>query len=79
MGDGEIDFVGVFSKLTGYGYGSWAVLAWECCLKNAECGAREGAEFIEAHIINVTTTSFGDFAGRHADEAANRRMLGLGR
>ena len=31
-----------------YGYGSWAVLEWECCLKNAEDGAREGAELDRA-------------------------------
>ncbi len=70
---------GIFSKLTGYGYGSWAVLEWECCLKNAEDGAREGAEFIAAHIIRVTDKAFDDFAGGEADEAANRRALGLDR
>ena len=41
-------------------------------------GAREGAEFIAAHIIRVPETSFEDFIGQGADQAANRRMLGIG-
>jgi sugar phosphate isomerase/epimerase len=79
LGDGQVDFGGVFSRLTAHGFGSWAVLEWEDCLKNPEDGAREGAEFIAAHIIKVTEKSFEDFAGGDADEAANRRMLGLDR
>jgi hypothetical protein len=47
--------------------------------KHPEDGAREGAEFIAAHIIRVTETSFEDFASGAADEAANRRALGLDR
>jgi sugar phosphate isomerase/epimerase len=78
LGDGHVDFGGIFSRLAGYDYASWAVLEWECCLKHPEDGAREGAEFIAAHIIRVTETSFEDFAAGAADEAANRRMLGLG-
>jgi len=78
LGDGQVDFGGIFSRLAAYDYGSWAVLEWECCLKHAEDGAREGAEFIAAHIIRVTDTSFEDFAAGGADEAANRRMLGIG-
>jgi sugar phosphate isomerase/epimerase len=78
LGDGQIDFAGIFSKLAAYDYDSWAVLEWECCLKNPEDGAREGAEFIAAHIIRVTEKSFEDFAAGGADEAANRRMLGIG-
>ncbi len=79
LGDGQVDFAGIFSKLTAYGYGSWAVLEWECCLKHPEDGAREGAEFIRSHIIRVTETAFDDFAAGAADEAANRRALGLDR
>ena len=78
LGDGQVDFGAIFSRLAAYDYDSWAVLEWECCLKNAEDGAREGAEFIAAHIIRVTETSFEDFVGQGADEAANRRMLGIG-
>jgi sugar phosphate isomerase/epimerase len=78
LGDGEVDFVGIFSRLAAYDYGSWAVLEWECCLKNAEDGAREGAPFIADHIIKVTESSFEDFISQGADQAANRRMLGIG-
>jgi sugar phosphate isomerase/epimerase len=78
LGDGQVDFVGVFSKLAGYDYDSWAVLEWECCLKHPEQGAREGASFIADHLIRATETAFDDFAAGGADEAANRRMLGIG-
>ena len=76
-GDGQVDFGGIFSKLTHYGYDGWAVVEWECCLKHPEDGAREGAEFVAAHLIRVTEKAFDDFAGSGADRAANRRMLGL--
>ena len=77
LGDGQVDFSAIFSKLAQYDYDSWAVLEWECAIKNAEDGAREGATFIDAHIIRVTEKAFDDFASGGADEAANRRMLGL--
>ncbi len=77
LGDGQVDFGGVFSRLARHGYGSWAVLEWECCLKHPEDGAREGARFIADHIIRVTERAFDDFAGSAPDEAHNRRMLGL--
>ena len=59
------------------GYDSWAVLEWECCLKNAEDGAREGAEFIAAHIIRPAESAFDDFAAGEVDQGANKRMLGI--
>jgi sugar phosphate isomerase/epimerase len=77
LGDGQVDFGAVFSKLTQHGYGSWAVLEWECCLKHPEDGAREGAPFIAGHIIRVTEKAFDDFAGAGTDQAANARMLGI--
>ncbi len=77
LGDGQVDFVGIFSKLAAYDYDRWAVLEWECCLKHPEDGAREGAEFIAQHIIKVTETAFDDFAAGSVDAAANRRMLGI--
>ncbi|MGF7208328.1 sugar phosphate isomerase/epimerase [Skermanella aerolata] len=77
LGDGQVDFGGIFSKLTQYGYDGWAVLEWECCIKHPEQGAAEGAAFIDAHIIQVTERAFDDFADSGADDAANRRMLGL--
>jgi sugar phosphate isomerase/epimerase len=78
LGDGQVDFPVVFSKLAQYGYGSWAVLEWECCLKHPEQGAAEGAPFIQGHIIRVTEKAFDDFAASGIDQAANGRMLGLG-
>lgn len=77
LGDGQVDFRGIFSKLSQYNYGSWAVLEWECCLKNAEDGAKEGALFIRDHIIRVTEKAFDDFAGGGSDEALNKKVLGL--
>lgn len=77
-GDGQVDFGGVFSKLTQYGFDGWAVVEWECALKHPEDGAREGSDFVRAHIIRVTDKAFDDFAGGGTDDAANRRMLGLG-
>jgi len=77
LGDGEIDFKAIFSKLAGYDYEGWAVLEWECCLKHYEDGAREGAQFISDHIIRVTDRVFDDFAASGTDDAGNRRILGL--
>jgi sugar phosphate isomerase/epimerase len=79
LGDGQVDFGAIFSKLTAYGFDCWAVLEWECALKHPEDGAREGAEFIQHHIIRVTEHAFDDFAGAGTDDAANRKMLGLDR
>ena len=77
LGDGQVDFVQIFSKLAQHGYDSWAVLEWECAIKSAAQGAAEGAPFIAAHIIEVTDKAFDDFAGTGADRAAVRKMLGL--
>jgi sugar phosphate isomerase/epimerase len=77
LGDGQVDFGAIFSKLTQYDYGRWAVLEWECALKHPEDGAREGAEFIKSHIIRVTEKAFDDFAGAATNDTANRRMLGI--
>ena len=62
-GDGQVSFKPIFSKLAQYDFEGWAVLEWECCLKNSEDGAREGVEFINRHIIKVTDRAFDDFAG----------------
>ncbi|WP_136439443.1 sugar phosphate isomerase/epimerase family protein [Pacificoceanicola onchidii] len=76
LGDGQVDFSGIFSKLAQYGYDSWAVLEWECCLKSPEQGAAESAPFIANHIIEVTDKAFDDFAGGETDMGAIRAMLG---
>lgn len=77
LGDGQVDFAGIFSKLSQYDYDSWAVLEWECCIKDAQQGAEEGAPFIAAHIIQVTEKAFDDFADAGIDEATNKKVLGL--
>ena len=77
LGDGQIDFGQVFSKMAQYDYPGWAVLEWECCLKHPEAGAAEGAAFIRDHIIRVTDKAFDDFAGGATDRERNRRILGL--
>ena len=79
LGDGQVDFAGIFSKLSQYDFDGWAVLEWECCIKSPEQGAAEGAPFIASHIIEVTAKAFDDFASGGTDDAANRRMLGLAR
>lgn len=78
LGDGQVDFAGIFSKLAQYDYNGWAVLEWECCIKDAEQGAREGAPFIDNHIIKVTERAFDDFAGGEVDDKLIRKIIGLG-
>ncbi|MDH0733489.1 sugar phosphate isomerase/epimerase [Pseudomonas sichuanensis] len=77
LGDGQVDFKAIFSKLAQYDFDGWATLEWECCLKDQEVGAREGVEFIERHIIQVTGQVFDDFAGAPVDPGQIQRMLGL--
>lgn len=78
LGDGQVDFTGVFTRLTKYGFDGWAVMEWECAFKSPEQGAAEGAPFIAKHIIQATEKAFDDFADAGVDEAANRRILGIG-
>jgi sugar phosphate isomerase/epimerase len=77
LGDGQVDFRAIFSKMAQYDFPGWAVLEWECCLKHPKAGAAEGASFIRSHMIRVTDRAFDDFAGGAADEATNKRILGL--
>ncbi len=77
LGDGQVDFKAIFSKMAAYDYKGWAVLEWECALKNQEDGAREGAEFIKNHIIRVTDKAFDDFAASNADASFNHTLLGI--
>jgi sugar phosphate isomerase/epimerase len=77
LGDGQVDFTGIFSKLAQYGYDRWAVLEWECCLKHPEDGAAEGAPFIRDHIIRVTEKAFDDFAASTTDRKLLRAMMGI--
>ena len=77
LGDGQVDFGSIFSKLAAYNYKGWAVMEWECALKHPEVGAAEGAPFIQKHIIKVTDKAFDDFAGTGSDENFNRSILGI--
>ena len=77
LGDGQIDFRAIFSKLAQYDFEGWAVLEWECCLKHQEDGAAEGAVFIADHIIRVTDKAFDDFAASGIDADMNKRVLGI--
>ncbi len=77
LGDGQVDFKAIFSKLAQYNYSGWAVMEWECALKHPETGAAEGAPFIKNNIIRVTDKTFDDFAGAEQDDVFNKKLLGL--
>lgn len=78
LGDGQVDFKQIFSKLAQHDFPGWAVLEWECALKHPEDGAAEGAAFIARHIIRVTERAFDDFAASSADRKLNAQLLGIG-
>lgn len=77
LGDGQVDFGAIFSKMAANDFAGWAVLEWECALKHPEQGAAEGAPFIDRHIIRVTEHAFDDFAAGGADRALNRQIMGI--
>lgn len=77
LGDGQVDFKSIFSKLSTYDFDGWAVMEWECAIKHPEDGAKEGSVFIKDHIIRVTEKAFDDFAGSGANEEFNRNLLGI--
>jgi len=77
LGDGQVDFRSIFSKLTQYGYDGWAVMEWECCIKDSEQGAIEGSKFIQDHIITVTEKAFDDFAGGEVDSNLINKIIGI--
>jgi sugar phosphate isomerase/epimerase len=77
LGDGQVDFSGIFSKMAANDFDGWAVLEWECALKHPEQGAAEGAPFIAKHIIRVTEHAFDDFAAGGADRELNKRLMGI--
>ena len=77
LGDGQVDFKGIFSKLSQYNFDGWAVLEWECCIKSPDQGAREGSKFINDHIIEVSKKAFDDFASGNTDQKHINDILGL--
>ena len=40
LGDGQVEFGAIFSRLSQYKFDGWAVLEWECCLQGQR--ARRG-------------------------------------
>lgn len=77
LGDGQVDFKGIFTKLSRYGFDGWAVIEWECCIKDPVQGATEGVDFVNRHIIQVTKKTFDDFANAGADSELNKKILGI--
>ena len=77
LGDGQVDFKSIFSKLSQYDFGGWAILEWECCIKSPEQGAKEGSKFIKDHIIEVSEKAFDDFASGETDQKHINDILGL--
>ena len=77
LGDGQIDFKSIFSKMTQYDFDGWAVMEWECAIKHPEDGAAEGAKFISDHLIRPTEKAFDDFAGVEKDVEMNNKILGI--
>ena len=77
LGDGQVDFPAIFSKMATNDFDGWAVLEWECAIKHPEQGAAEGAPFIAKHIIRVTEHAFDDFAAGGADRALNKKLMGI--
>lgn len=78
VGDGQVDFKSIFSKLARYDYDGWAVVEWECCIKHPDQGATEGATFVKNQMITVTEQAFDDFASAGKDEKLNQDILGIG-
>ena len=77
LGDGQVDFKKIFTRLTESGFSGWAIMEWECCIKSPEQGAAEGARFIQDHIIESTQFAFDEFAKSETDKLMNRKILGL--
>jgi len=77
LGDGQVNFPAIFSKLTQYGFAGWAVMEWECCIKSSTQGAQEGAPFIAKHIIQAADRTFDDFAEAQVDRGAINKLLGI--
>ena len=77
LGDGQVDFASIFSKMATNNFDGWAVVEWECAIKHPVDGAIEGAQLVKDHTIRVTEKAFDDFTQDGADAGANRKMLGL--
>ena len=77
LGDGQVDFKGICTRLAYYDYPGWATLETECVFKDPEECAKEGSGFIRSVIIPVTAGQFDDFAGSGLGNAEIGRLLGI--
>ena len=77
LGDGQIDFPAIFSRLAHHGYAGWAVVEWECYIKHPEDGAREAVGFVERHLLRATDAPFDAAMRPQSDAGRNRRIMGL--
>ncbi|KAJ5604439.1 xylose isomerase-like protein [Penicillium lagena] len=77
LGDGQVQFKGIFTRLIQHGYCGWAVLESECAFKDKMVCAEEGAPFIANHIFPLAKTSFDDFAGSGVSDDQVSRILGI--
>jgi len=73
LGDGQVNFRAIFSKLAAYD-SRLAVYEWNAASSTGS-RARNGAKFIADHIIEVTDYAFDDFAATGADRATNLKLL----
>jgi sugar phosphate isomerase/epimerase len=77
LGDGQVDFKAIVSKFAQYDLNPWKVVEWECCLKDAEQGAKEAVPFIESLFIQNPAKAFDDFAGGEVNVAQINSILGI--
>lgn len=77
LGDGQVDFKGIFTRLAKYGYDGWAVMESECVFKDKMICATDGAKFVTDHIIHVASSMFDDFAATWLSEDQVCRMMGI--
>ncbi|CAL5869857.1 uncharacterized protein PFLUO_LOCUS4088 [Penicillium psychrofluorescens] len=77
LGDGQVQFKGIFTRLIQHGYCGWAVLESECAFKDKMVCAEEGAAFIASHLFPLAKTSFDDFAGSGISDDQVSRILGI--
>jgi len=77
LGDGQIDFKRLFTLLTEIGFDSWAVLEWECVVKDLEQGAREGAELIKSLLIDIPKRAFDSNIRTSDSSEIDKKILGI--
>ncbi|KPI36324.1 uncharacterized protein AB675_7382 [Cyphellophora attinorum] len=63
IGDGQVDFRSIFTKLYRYGYQGWAIFESECAFKDMQVSAAEAAVRITDLMVPMAAKAFDDFAG----------------